>query len=45
MSIATQIKHELNLPAFVVQGYVGDLTDDEIASMEQTVQAAYGSGE
>lgn len=30
MSIATQIKHELNLPAFVVQGYLGDLTDEDL---------------
>jgi len=30
MSIATQIKHELNLPAFVVQGYLGDLNDDDL---------------
>lgn len=30
MSIATQIKHELNLPAFVVQGYLGDLTDQDL---------------
>lgn len=30
MSIATQIKHELNLPTFVIQGYLGDLTDEEL---------------
>lgn len=30
MSIATQIKHELNLPTFVVQGYVGDLSDEDL---------------
>ena len=30
MSIATQIKHELNLPAFVVQGYLGDLNDEDL---------------
>ena len=30
MSIAAQIKHELNLPAFVVQGYLGDLTDEDL---------------
>lgn len=30
MSIATQIKHELNLPTFVVQGYLGDLSDEDL---------------
>lgn len=30
MSIATQIKTELNLPTFVVQGYLQDLTDDHL---------------
>lgn len=30
MSIASQIKHELNLPTFVVQGYLGDLTDADL---------------
>jgi len=30
MSIATHIKTELNLPTFVVQGYLQDLTDDDL---------------
>jgi hypothetical protein len=30
MSIATQIKNELNMPGFVVQGYLQDLTDDQL---------------
>lgn len=30
MSIATQIKHELNLPASVVQGYLADLSDADL---------------
>ena len=30
MSIATQIKHELTMPGFVVQTYVADLTDEEL---------------
>ena len=30
MSIASQIKAELNLPGFVVQGYLQDLTDDQL---------------
>ena len=30
MSIATQIKNELNLPTFVVQRYLEDLTDDQL---------------
>jgi hypothetical protein len=30
MSIATQIKNELNMPAFVVQSYLQDLTDEDL---------------
>ncbi len=30
MSIATQIKHELSLPTFVVQSYLQDLTDEDL---------------
>ncbi len=30
MSIAKQIKHELSLPASVVQGYLGDLSDEDL---------------
>lgn len=30
MSIATHIKTALNLPTFVVQGYIGDLTDEDL---------------
>lgn len=30
MSIATQIKHELNLPTFVVQGYLADLSEEDL---------------
>jgi DinB superfamily len=30
MSIATQIKNELNLPTFAVQSYLQDLTDEQL---------------
>lgn len=30
MSIATQIKNELNLPDFVVKGYLQDLSDEDL---------------
>ncbi len=30
MSIASQIKNELNLPAFVVQSYLQDLSDEDL---------------
>ena len=30
MSIATQIKHELTLPGFVVQSYLKDLSDEDL---------------
>ena len=30
MSIATQIKHELNLPTFAVQTYLQDLSDEDL---------------
>jgi hypothetical protein len=30
VSIATQIKNELNLPSFTVQGYLQDLTDEQL---------------
>ncbi len=30
MSIATQIKHQLNLPTFTIQAYLQDLSDDDL---------------
>jgi hypothetical protein len=30
MSIATQIKHQLNMPGFVVQSYLEDLSDQDL---------------
>jgi len=30
MSIASQIKHELNLPTFVAQSYIQDLSDEQL---------------